>query len=118
MGAMEAGPEESVSAAIAPIFYFVSPWSHQPPSTNSTNQVAIAVLYMNICLPTHSPTSIAPHRNVEDVLLAPYRRSYLRLLLELSQNLLTLCSCRLEVANHVESTFWQIITLTVDDLLE
>merc|ERR1711862_996000 len=38
--------------------------------------------------------------------------------LEISQDLLTLCARRLDVTDHVESTFWQIITLAVDDSLE
>src|SRR5271154_5247313 len=39
-------------------------------------------------------------------------------LLQISQDLLTLGSRRLKVADHVESPFRQVISLAVDDLLE
>lgn len=42
----------------------------------------------------------------------------LRVLLELSQNLLTLLTCRRKVTNHVESTLGKGVTLTSQDSLE
>lgn len=42
----------------------------------------------------------------------------LRALLQISQNLLTLCPGGSEVANHVEGTLRQVITLTTEDGLE
>lgn len=42
----------------------------------------------------------------------------LRALLQISQNLLTLCPGGSEVANHVESTLGQVVTLTAEDGLE
>lgn len=38
--------------------------------------------------------------------------------LQLSQHLLTLCSCGLDATNHVEGTLGQVISVTVHDLVE
>ncbi len=38
--------------------------------------------------------------------------------LQFRQNLLTLCSCRFKISNHVERSLGQIITLSTQDSLE